>query len=340
MAHRDLSFIDAEDFLLALNTRNVSRRGDEIDFSCPSDNHAHGDQTPSARMNVRTTLWICHSAACNLRGDAVTFLMTFHNLTEAEAIRVIGERYGGPEISIEAGGFMAEYERLSAGMPELPPRVRPDADEWLSRFWIEWDSPEADDLGPVMYMLGRGFTRETMVDWDIGFDQLSDRVTIPVYDENRTLVGFKGRSWYGKHPKYLIIGDALGRQERYGFDTYAKSEVVFGLDRAQGDRVVCCEGELNAIMLHQHGEHGAVSVAGSLFSAKQAELIIRRFSRAVVYFDGDDAGRSGTKTVVAALEPYMPVSVVVDPPDDAAALGAEALGVVASAVPALTLAIG
>lgn len=292
-------------------------------------------------MNVRTTLWICHSAACGLRGDAVTFLMTFHNLTEAEAVRVLSERYGGPEISIEVGGFMAEYERLTAQRTfEIEDRVAPD-EVYLGSmyFYVDWHHLRSDEPWN-QYMLDRGFTPETLVDWEIGYDEISDRITIPVRDENGRLVGFKGRAWYDRHPKYLIIGNTTGREPRYTFDTYCKSEVVFGLDRAQGDRAVIVEGELNAIMLHQHGEHGAVSVAGSLFSAKQAELIIRRFSRAVVYFDGDDAGRSGTKTVVAALEPYMPVSIVVDPPDDAAALGAEAISVVASAVPALTVAIG
>jgi DNA primase len=135
------------------------------------------------------------------------------------------------------------------------------------------------------------------------------------------------------------LGDAQGRPPRYGFDTYRKSEVVFALDRAQGDRVVLCEGELNSIMLHHVGEHGAVSVAGSEFSPKQAELIIGRFSSAVVYFDGDQAGREGTKLVVEALEPYMPVSIVVDPPDDAAALKADALPLIANAIPALQAAI-
>jgi DNA primase len=291
-------------------------------------------------MNVRNTLWICHSAVCGARGDAVSFLTQFHNLTEAEAQRVIDERYGGPGISIEVGGFMAEYERLSAGVPSEPERTRP-SEEWLDRFSVPWRVVGTDDryVTPYGYMVGRGLDQDTLDAWQIGYDEISDRITIPVRDAEGQLVGFKGRAWReGQQPKYLIVGNVPGRPQRYDFDTYAKSQVVFGLDRAQGDRVVCCEGELNAIMLHQYGEYGAVSVAGSLFSAKQAELIIRRFSRAVVYFDGDDAGRSGTKTVVAALEPYMPVSVVVDPPDDAAALGAAALPLIADAIPALQIA--
>lgn len=332
MPRRDLSFIDALDFLTALGTRNVSRSGDEISFSCPSANHAHGDSNPSAGMNARTTLWRCRSAACGLRGDAVTYLTSFHGLNASEAQRVIDERYGGPEIGAEAGGLSAEVDRILSAAEEEPDRILP-SEEWLEIFRVDWFGD------PIPYMLERGFSPQTLIDWQIGWDPNYRRIAIPIRDENGLLVGFKGRAIDDRHPRYIAIGDAAGRPEFYGFQTYRKSEVVFGLDRAQGDRAVICEGEFNALMLHQHGEHGAVGVAGSELSADQAQLIIERFSSAVVYFDADDAGKHGTRTVIEALSPYMPVCVVADAPDDAAALGADAVSLIASAIPSLTLAI-
>jgi DNA primase len=337
MPRRDLSYVDAEDLLRATGTKRVNRSGNEIDFSCPSANHLNGDQTPSARMNAQTTLWLCHNPACGLRGDAITFLVAFHGLTESEAQRVIDERYGGSQLSVEAGGLQAEVERIIGGpIADDLRRVAPDG-VWLERFCIAfWATPQA-----LNYMDERGFWPETLEAWQIGWDELSQRIAIPVFDEDGALIGFKGRAWHeSQHPKYLHLGDSRNRSTpRYGFDTYAKSKVVFALDCAQGQRAVIVEGELNAIMLHQHGETGAVSVAGSEFSQTQAELIIRRFSSAVVYFDGDEAGRHGTKKVVEALSPYLPVSIVVDPPDDAAALGADAIALIAGAIPALQAAI-
>jgi DNA primase len=341
MPRRDLSYVDVEDFLRSLKPppRNISRSGDEVDFSCPSANHLHGDQTPSARMNVRTTLWICHAGSCGLRGDAVTFLTAFHGLTESEAQRVIDERYGGSQLSVEAGGLQAEVERI-IGVPIADDlrRVAPD-EAWLERFHAAFWDLKANP-GPLSYMHGRGFELAMLDYWYIGWDELSQRIAIPVHDADGHLVGFKGRALHqDQHPRYLILGDSFGRAPRYGFDTYRKSEFVFALDRAQGARAVIVEGELNAIMLHQHGELGAVSVAGSEFSKTQAELIIRRFSSAVVYFDGDEAGRHGTKKVVDVLSSYLPVSIVVDPPDDAAALGAAAIPLIAGAIPSLQAAI-
>ena len=44
------------------------------------------------------------------------------------------------------------------------------------------------------------------------------------------LVGFKGRAWRkNARPKYLVLGDK-GKRQRYGFQTYDKSLVVFGLE--------------------------------------------------------------------------------------------------------------
>lgn len=344
MSKRDLTYVIVEDFLRSLQTRNVSRSGDEINFSCPSANHIHGDNSPSARMNARTTLWVCHGGACGLRGDAVTFLTAFHGLNDSEAVRVLEERYGGHEQSVEAGGLAAEVERIMGGpMVEELRRVPPD-EEWIARFHVNWLSDslpiwKTDGGTPFGYMLDRGFSRETLLEWEIGWDDLSERITIPVHDADGVLVGFKGRAWHAAHhPRYLIIGDAPSRTPRYGFDTYQKSHVVFALDRARGERAVIVEGELNAIALHDAGELGAVSVAGSEFSQTQATLIVRRFSSAVIYFDADEPGRNGTRLLLEGLSPYIPCSIVLDAPNDAAALGPDALLVVAAAVPALQVA--
>lgn len=340
MRKRSLEYVDVPDFLAALGIRNISQSGSECDFSCPSGNHSNGDQSPSARMNTRNTLWICHG--CGLRGDAVDFLMMAKNLDESTAQRVIDERYGGPELSVEAGGLRAEVERIFAGTEEEEIARVPPGEEWLEKFHIRWDDNYLPlwDGTPFRYMFDRGFSISVLNEWSIGWDDISERITIPVRDRFGELVGFKGRSSDPNvHPKYLILGDAPGREPRYGFDTYAKSQFVFGLDRALVDRAVLVEGELNAIALHQAGEEGGVAVSGSEFSKRQATQIIQSFSSAVIYFDGDDAGRHGTQKVLDALEQYMPVSIVVDPPDDAAALGPDALELIAGAKSSLQVSI-
>lgn len=338
-----LPWVDADDLLRSTGARNVSRSGNEITFSCGSGAHAHGDATPSAGMNAQTTLWRCRSPACGLRGNAVDYLVAFKELTRSEAVRVLSERYGGPERSVEAGALEAEVDRILAGPVEEEPRKVPTRDEYHERFAVEWPlGSSASDFPdtPAAYMLDRGFYPAVLNSWQIGFDGVSDRITIPVFDVDGELVGIKGRAWRdGQTPKYLSLGDVLGRPSRYGFHTYQKSRHVFGLNRLQGKRCVVCEGELNAIALDQM-EIAAVAVAGAEFSKHQRELIVSHVDQVVIYFDPDDAGRGGMAKVAEMLDPFIAVSVIVGAPGDAAETPVSVVhGLIAGAIPLLKAAI-
>lgn len=57
----DTMQIDVLDMLERLDVRNIhpASGGNEANFSCPFSGHAHGDEDPSAYMNVETTAWFC-----------------------------------------------------------------------------------------------------------------------------------------------------------------------------------------------------------------------------------------------------------------------------------------
>lgn len=317
----ELPWVDVSDLLTATGARNLTRSGDEFSFSCPSDNHAHGDASPSAGMNFRSSLWRCRNPACGLRGNAADYLVALKGYTRSQALRVLQERYGGPEQSVEAGALLREVERIREQHEcGEETRVVLTEDEYLDRFAVHWPDPPPRDLpDPMRYMLDRGFSPRTLNEFQVGYDDVSGRVTIPVHDERGQLVGIKGRAWWPDAvPRYISIGDAPGREPRYGFQTYQKSRYVFGLHRAASRTAIICEGELNAMALHQMGHLGAVAVAGSEFSERQARLIASRFEHAVVYFDDDEAGYAGTQRVAEALHEWMPVFVVEGARGDAA----------------------
>lgn len=327
-----LEWVDVTDLLTATGARNLTRSGNEYTFSCMSGNHSHGDASPSAGMNARTSLWQCRSPACGLRGNAVDYLAALKGYTRSESMRLLQERYGGPEISTEPGALEAEVERIRAPQEHgNETRIMLNEDEYLDRFGIHW--PESDHSPvitgsdalflpePMLYMLGRGFSSAMLNKWQIGFDDWSGRITIPIYDAAGILVGIKGRAWQqDAELRYITIGDALGRPPKYGFNTYMKSMHVFGLNRLRmGSSPVLVEGELNAIALDQLG-YDAIAVAGAAFSDRQAELIISRCKEITLYLDNDPAGITGTIRVAEALDPYMPVRVIIGAPADAAAM--------------------
>lgn len=317
-----LPWIDVGDLLTATGARNLTKSGNEYGFSCFSGSHAHGDSSPSAGMNATTSRWQCRSPNCGLRGNGADYLAALKGYTRTEALRVLGERYGGPEISAEPGALEAEVERIRAGLEiGQEERIMLSEDEYLDRYAVHW--PVGTDWGdmpdPMAYMLGRGFSPQILNEFAIGFDDRSGRITIPVHDEESNLVGIKGRVWRnGDAPKYISLGDALGREPRYGYNTYMKSLFVFGANRASGNPALIVEGELNAVALTQLGYENAMAVAGSEFSERQAEIIVSRANAVTIYFDDDGAGHTGTQKVAEALHPYMPVLVVTSAGGDAA----------------------
>lgn len=314
----DLSYINARDLLESTGISNISESNGEISFSCPSSEHFHGDNSPSARMNSRTTAALCHS--CGWRGNAITFLSWHKSLPETVARRLLEERYGGGGISAGVGTLEEEVNRIMNPVVVEEEKRLPPAESWLEVFYEGIHShKEAQD-----YLGKRGFKQQISEEWSLGYDDYSKRITIPVRDIDGKLVGFKGRAIEdGPYPKYMILGRNRNNSY-YDFDPYKKSEHVFGLNKFKDwDSYIVkgylVEGELNAIAMEQHG-YMAIGIAGSEFSEKQCELIREYCTSIVIFLDNDKAGEKGTKKVVEMLSPYMTVRIVQNAPGDAAEL--------------------
>lgn len=329
----ELDVVDVPEFLEALRVRNVSR-ADMVNwrFSCPFTGHSHGDENASAYMRDDDTRWFCHG--CKRAGNAVTFLSEYESVPFMEARRWLRDHWGGGFVEPEHGArheweqrFMFQNSEQDAPLQYLDESV-------LDRFRVDWEEFVEYDTPDVQYMFNRGFTVETLNKWQIGYDDISKRITIPIRDEDGRLVGFKGRAWWDEaHPKYLSIGDKDDSNIRYGFPTYEKSIVVFGLDRVvYTGELILVEGELNAIAMHQKGWTNAVSIAGSYLSPVQAMLIRQYCDKAIIFFDTDEAGLDATwgwtsknkihPGAVDILEPFMQIRVCPDHEGDPADMDA------------------
>lgn len=347
----NLSYVDVKDLLEVTGIQRISISGSEANFSCPSEEHLHGDINPSARMNLNTALWVCHS--CGKRGNAISFLSWYKKIPQTEARRLLEERYGG-ELTAPIEDLTSEVKRIMnendyENLLEDFPKFKLPSESWIDEFKIDWFAG-TDREGHyglhTEYMLDRGFREDILDKWQIGYDSYTDRITIPIRNEIGTLVGFKGRQYKDNpaYPRYLILGDSVGKPAHYGFDRYMKSAYVFGLNIIPEDRhfnkydaPILVEGELNVIAMDQHGYY-ALGIAGSEFSDLQAQLIIRIYNKITIYFDNDEAGRKGTRRVVEMLSPHMNVNVIVDAPGDAAQLPTNEINkLIADAQPALTL---
>lgn len=329
-----LERIDVIDFLESLEIANINQiKPGTIQFSCPFPGHSNGDEHPSAVMSTTAdnpkwnTRFICYG--CGARGDAITFLSDFEGISRTKARRLLQEYYAR-NYKKPRGGIQAEFERRL----EFQQRQRSKQGlvklDWsqYEQFDVDWDyygdpANGYREYADVNYFYSRGFTTENLRNWRFGYDAHSNRLTIPVCDEKGNLVGVKGRAWRpGHQPRYLILGDKPGYPERYGFTTYEKSLVVYGLDTKfdDCDYHVFLEGELNTKSMHAMGIQ-AFCTGGATMSDAQLEIIRDNCEMVIFWFDDDTAGINGLwgrpwndgsrhGGIIERVEKYMPVKVM------------------------------
>jgi DNA primase len=284
--------IDVEEFLNDLGMHNVRKDGREIFFSCPFPGHSHGDALPSASMQVGTTK--VHCFGCGFNGNALTFLAEYENISPLKAARYIRE-YLGTAFKEPEGALVEEIDAILAPKEKVQrERNKPLDKEELKKRAINWrDLWAAAHSSPLKEIFDRGFTWQTLREWDIGWDNMSLRYTIPWFDEDGDLIGFKGRA-LNKN-----IGDGIARYKvlggsEYGFDTFDVSMLLFGAnmlpywnDWSSTRRLIVVEGELNVIALHQMGIGPAVGISGKTLSDEQVYLLKKYDRELILYFDED-----------------------------------------------------
>ncbi len=177
--------------------------------------------------------------------------------------------------------------------------------DWKSaRAWLDYSGSARDkEDEPIEYMLNRGFWPDILDRFDIGWDKISERICIPIRNEEGHLVGFKARS-LEKNPKmrYTVLGGP-----EYGFDTYQTKKVLFALDKAKtGGELIICEGELNTIAMHQHGYTNTVGISGKILSDDHVELIKKNGQKVILIFDEEEDAINNAKK----LRRFLPTTIV------------------------------
>lgn len=139
------------------------------------------------------------------------------------------------------------------------------------------------------YMKSRGFERETMETFNVGFTpastgpvyRKSDMVVVPAYDHKSRPVGLVGRSIVGKEFKNFGA-----EPNGTGFH---KSKIVWNLNNARRyETVILTESTFDAMRIHQAGYPNVAALLGGSLSAVQTDLLNRHFSRAIIFTDSEN----------------------------------------------------
>jgi DNA primase len=320
-----LKRINVQDLLEHYDIPNVKIiKPDVYQFSCPFSGHSHGDEHPSAVFNDGVhqfpTSWRCYG--CGRSGNAISFVAEYDQVSRTKARQWLKEHYA-PGFSKPKGGIQKEFEHQMKRKPTGTRAV--ETVDWAEyeRFAVDWGyyAEEHRDEPDVAYMLDRGFTPKQLSEWNIGYDHVSNRITIPICDPQGNLVGIKARAWNRNHkPRYIALGDRPDMPSRYGFKPYEKSLVVFGLDYfGEQPTYVLDEGEINVLSFRAIGIP-ACSTGSATMSEEQMRIIKQYCDEVIIFFDDNKAGNRAVygydddrgehrPGIVERLRPHLKVKV-------------------------------
>ncbi|MCE5254307.1 MAG: DNA primase [Actinomycetia bacterium] len=309
---------------------SLRKRGATYTGLCPF----HQEKTPSFTVSADKGLYYCFG--CGEGGDIVRFLEHMENLTFAEAIEQLGERFGVPmEYEEGAGPDAGRKDRETRLLLALE-----KAATFYQRFLWETESGR----GARDYLEKRGLGEEVCRTFRVGYspdewgglhrraakegftdreldeagllvrqagktyDRFRGRLMFPLVDQRGRVLGFGGRTLRDETPKYLNSPEG---------PLYQKGHLLYGLYQArraiaEADEVVVVEGYTDVLGLVQAGVRNVVASMGTALTDAQIGLMMRFTSNVTFMFDADRAGieamlRSGELARSHALRPMVAV---------------------------------
>ena len=228
---------------------------------CPICEDPQESSSPSAMFNVREGIWNCLKGN---HGGSITRLVD-----DLKKNR----------------GFSLTTTPKKTKDQKAPPRPE-DVAQWHEALL-------ADDRALDAFVTNRGISRDTIEEYELGWDSRSGRYTIPVYDHRGNLVNIRKYKMGARDTEQKFLNHAGHGDAR-----------LFLVHTMEGsDWVVLAEGELDALILAQEGFPVVSGTGGSgTFKPEWAEAFTEK--TVFVAYDADEAGDKGAIKVTNALRNF------------------------------------
>ena len=278
----------------------------------------HNEKTPSFVVYPETQSFYCFG--CGAGGDVITFIKKINNVDYIEAVKFLAGRAGMalPEeddqtgrlrsriISINKDAARFYFSRLNSDAGRVGRaywRGRGLSDATIKRFGLGY-APDSfretrDHLKSLGYtedeLLAAGLIKRSEKGGT--FDFFRHRVMIPIFDLRGNVIAVSGRKLDPEQPggKYVNSPETL---------VYKKSRTLFALNfakKSQTRRYILCEGNLDAISMHQAGFTTAVAGCGTALTAEQVKILSEYADEVVLCYDSDEAGQKATRRAISLL---------------------------------------
>ncbi|TXC89976.1 DNA primase [Metabacillus litoralis] len=306
----------------------------------------HGEKSPS--FSVSADKQIFHCFGCGAGGNVFSFLMQHENYSFIEAAQHVADKVG---IELPTEITANDQER---NIPKDAEKMI-EAHELLKKFYHHLLVNTKEGQEALDYLLNRGFTRETIDTFEIGyaldswdfiskflvkrgfsadlmeeagllvkknnsddyFDRFRNRIMFPITDHHGMTIAFSGRVLGDEKPKYLNSPETK---------IFNKSKILYNFHRARvhirkNQQAVLFEGFADVISSSRSGVENAIATMGTSLTEEQAKILRRNVSEIVICYDSDSAGIEATNRAAKILQSvgcHINVAMIQDglDPDD------------------------
>jgi DNA primase len=305
----------------------------------------HGENTPS--FSVSPEKQIYHCFGCGRGGNVFTFLTEIEGYSFIEAAKTLAKR-----INIDLSDYRSEAP-VSNRSKEITAMI--EAHELLKKFYHHLLLNTKEGQEALDYLLSRGFTKETIEQFEIGyslnswdfitnylskkgfplqlmekagliakresdgsyFDRFRNRIMFPIKDHHGNTVAFSGRVLGTGEPKYLNSPESI---------IFNKGKILYNFHNARlhirkNQTAVLFEGFADVISSVRSGIPHSIATMGTSLTEEHAKLIRRTVETVILCYDSDTAGVDATFRAAKLLTDagcYVKVAVLpngMDPDD-------------------------
>ncbi len=286
----------------------LTKRGNQTLAICPF----HDDSKPSLNVNDQRGMFMCF--ACNTGGDHITFVEKYKNIEFVEALKEIsnvvgldfdsfhGKKKFNPELEMAMRVLKKSsqiYQKLSeASIPfKNFKEKRKIKDETLKTFELGF-APSGNILFHYLNSIKDNTEKSLALKTALKFrllkennqsvyDTFRDRIMFPIWDHYGKVIGYTSRATKDKQiPKYLNSSES---------QIFNKKNLLYPWHLAKSsarekDFLVICEGNMDAMMMHQYGFTNSVAIMGTAFNENLITTLTNVTKNIYLALDNDTAG--------------------------------------------------
>ena len=306
----------------------LEKKGSSYVGLCPF----HNDHNPSFSVSESRKMFKCF--VCEKGGNVYTFLQEYLKISFREAVLMLAKK---ANVEIEDDYSSNDsYKKNEEKKKQLYELHRDVANTYYKILY--------SDLGKegLKYLTKRNLTKETIKKFGLGFapnefgyvyklmkekgyddsllfesklfrlyndkpcDTFYNRIMFPLVDTYKHVIGFQSRSLEPKpsERKYVNSDDSL---------IFRKKSFLYAMNIAYFSKenyYILCEGNMDAITIHQSGFDNAVATMGTAFNENQMFLLKRKPKKVYLCQDTDEAGvnaiiRSDSLLKKSNIETYV-----------------------------------